>query len=108
MEWTVEVLNETVSKELDALSADIRARFVRICELLERAGPRRVGGPYVRHLTGPLWEIRMGGRDKIARAMYVTGRGKRVIVVRVFIKKTQKTPRREIDLALQRAKEILK
>ena len=105
MEWTAEVLNETVSKELDALSADIRARFV---QLLERAGPRRVGRPYVRHLTGPLWEIRMGGRDKIARAMYVTGRGKRVIVVRVFIKKTQKTPRREIDLALQRAKEILK
>ena len=58
MEWTVEVLNGTVSKELDALSADIRARFVRICELLERAGPRRVGRPYVRHLTGPLWEIR--------------------------------------------------
>ncbi len=47
------------------------------------------------------------GRDGIARALYVVIRARRVVVVRVFIKKTQKTPRREIDLALQRAKEGL-
>lgn len=49
----------------------------------------------------------MKGKDGISRALYVTVRDKRVVVVRVFVKKTQKTPRREIDLALQRAKEIL-
>ena len=38
--------------------------------------------------------------------LYVTAVGKRVVVVRVFIKKTQKTPSREIDLALKRAKEL--
>ena len=38
--------------------------------------------------------------------MYVTARGRRVVVVRVFVKKTQKTPRREIDLALEQAKEV--
>jgi phage-related protein len=48
----------------------------------------------------------MKGRDGISRAIYVTVRGRRVVVVRVFIKKTQKTPRREIDLALERAKEV--
>ena len=47
----------------------------------------------------------MKGRDGISRAIYVTSRGSRVVVVRVFVKKTQKTPRREIDLALKRAKE---
>jgi len=49
----------------------------------------------------------MTGQDGISRALYVTVRDKRVVVVRVFVKKTQKTPRREIDLALQRAKEVL-
>ena len=51
---------------------------------------------------------RCGSRAKtgIARAIYVTARGQRVVVVRVFVKKTQKTPRREIKLALQRAKEV--
>jgi phage-related protein len=45
-------------------------------------------------------------RDGIARALYVTAIGRRVVVVRAFLKKTQKTPRSEIELALRRAKEI--
>jgi phage-related protein len=48
----------------------------------------------------------MKGRDGIARALYVTAVGRRAMVVRVFAKKTQKTPRREIELALRRAKEV--
>ena len=67
----------------------------------------RVKEPHVKHLRGPLWEMRMKGRDGISRAFYVTVVGKRVVVVRVFVKKTQKTPSREIELALKRAKEIL-
>ena len=48
----------------------------------------------------------MKGRDGISRAFYVTATGPRIVVVRVFIKKTQKTPRRELRLALERAKEV--
>ena len=107
MNWTVETLNTTVDKELAALPVDMRARFVRICELIEAVGLERVGAPYIRHLTGRLWEMRMKGRDGISRALYVTVQRKRVVVVRVFIKKTRKTPRQEIDLALKRAKEVL-
>ena len=43
----------------------------------------------------------------MARALYVTVREQRVVVVRAFVKKSQRTPSREIDLALQRAKEVL-
>jgi phage-related protein len=70
-------------------------------------GVDRVGPPHVKHLQGRLWEMRLRGRDGIARALYVTVTGQRVVVVRVFVKKTQKTPRREIELALERAKEIV-
>lgn len=48
----------------------------------------------------------MKGRDGISRAIYVTARNRRVVVVRVFVKQTQKTPRREIDVALERAREV--
>ena len=48
----------------------------------------------------------MKDKDGISRAIYVTAKGRRVVVVRVFVKKTQKTPQREIDLALKRAKEV--
>ena len=106
MAWTVETLNETVDAELDALPADMRARFVRIAELIEAVGLPNVREPHVKHIRGPVWEIRLKGGAGIARALYVTVRGQRIIVVRVFVKKTQKTPGSEIDLALQRAKEL--
>jgi phage-related protein len=62
--------------------------------------------PHVKHLEGSLWEMRIAGKDGISRAIYITAKGCRVVVVRVFVKKTRKTPRREIDLALERAKEV--
>jgi phage-related protein len=60
----------------------------------------------VKHLEGGLWEIRMKGRDGISCAFYVIAQPKRIVVVRVFKKKTQKTPRKEIKLAFKRAEEI--
>jgi len=60
----------------------------------------------VKHLRGPLWEMRMTGRDGIARAIYVAASGQRVVVVCAFVKKTQRTPTREILLAMERAKEV--
>jgi phage-related protein len=50
--------------------------------------------------------VAAAGRDGIARALYVTAIGRRVVVVRAFVKKTQRTPPAEIELALRRAKEI--
>ena len=106
MPWTIETLNDAVDRELGALPADMRARFSRICGLIAAVGLERVGAPHVRHLTGPLGEMRLSGRDGIARALYVAVRGRRVVVVRVFVKKTRRTPRREIELALKRAGEV--
>ena len=107
MAWTVETLNRTVAEELEALPADMRARFVRISKLIAEVDLEHVGAPHIKHLTGPLWEMRLAGRDGTSRALYVTVQGKRVVVVRAFIKKTQKVPQREIRLALQRATEVL-
>ena len=104
--WTVETLNDTVDAELGALPADMRARFVRIAELIEVAGLPRVHEPHAKHLRGPVWEMRLSGRAGIARALYVVASGGRVVVVRAFIKKTQAVPSREIEIALRRAQEL--
>jgi phage-related protein len=106
MNWTVETLNEVVDAELERLPADMRARLVHIARLIEEMGLERVGEPHVKHLDGRIWEMRLTGRSGISRALYVAATGRRVVIVRVFIKKTQKTPRREIDLALARAKAV--
>jgi len=101
MRWTVEVIPEA-AEELDAMPEDIQARFRRIAGLIESHGLHRVREPYVRHVDGKLWEMRAKGRDGIARAFYFAATGRRVIVVRAFVKKTQKTPRAEIALAHER------
>jgi phage-related protein len=104
--WRVEFLDGGVLAELEAQPLDIRARFLRIARLIEAEGVHKLREPYVKHLEGPVWEMRMKGRDGIARAAYVTASGPRVVVVHVFSKKTQKTPRRDIEIALKRAKEV--
>ena len=106
MAWTVQFLDDEVQAALYALPRDIRASFERIVSIIQDHGLERVREPYVKHLEGPLWEMRMKGKDDIARAAYVTATGRRVVVVHVFAKKTQKTPRREIETALRRAKEV--
>jgi phage-related protein len=79
---------------------------VRIAELIESVGLPNVKEPHIRHVRGPLWEIRLKGKAGIARALYVTAREQRVVILRAFVKKTEETPTGEIDLALQRAKEV--
>jgi phage-related protein len=60
----------------------------------------------VKSVGDKLWEMRVTGRDGIARAIYVTATGQRLVIVRIFVKNTQKIPQRELELARQRAKEI--
>ena len=62
--------------------------------------------PYVKHLDGKLWEMRLKGKDGIARSIYVTASGRRVVILRTFVKKTEKTPQRELKIAQDRAKDV--
>jgi phage-related protein len=84
----------------------MRAYLQRIVGLIESFGLEHVHEPYIKHVQGRLWEMRLKGRAGIARAIYVTSVGQRVVIVRAFVKKTQKTPRSELELALRRAKEV--
>jgi Phage derived protein Gp49-like (DUF891) len=69
--WSVEPLNVAVEREINALPEDLRARLERIVQLIEGKGLPNVREPYVKHLDGKLWEMRMTGRDNIARTIYV-------------------------------------
>jgi len=106
MAWSVLALNRLVENEIETLPVDMRARLTRITGLIEQHGFEALPRDTVKHLEDRLWELRITGRDGISRAIYVTASGRRVIIVRVFVKKTQKTPRNELEIARQRAKEI--
>ena len=106
--WLLETLDKRVDRELAKLPRDLFARFLWIADLLTEQGPENVGMPHVRSLSGAgnLWEIRMSGKDGIARAIYVKASEQRLIVVHAFQKKTQKTPKTALETARKRAKEV--
>jgi len=103
--WTVETTPKAL-KEIEALPDDLQSRYLHISKMLTELGPQRVRAPHVKYLRDKLWEMRLKGRDGIARAIYFAVAGRKLIVVRAFIKKTEKTPNREIELAIKRMEEL--
>ena len=99
--WTV-AIHPLAEPELKALATDLQARFIHIAELLESFGPQQVGLPHIRPLENKLWEMRMTGRDGIARAVYAAVQDRRLLVLHVFAKKTPTTPRKALQIAHQR------
>lgn len=77
-----------------------------ISALIEATGLENAPPDYVKHLEGKLWELRLKARSGIARAICVTVTGKRVVIVKAFVKKTQKTPLKELVVARERTKEL--
>ena len=106
MPWRVEILNETVAAEIAAFPADMQARFLRLAERIASAGLESLSEPHVKHLEGKLWELRFDWpRRNCSRPLRYGDRPKGRRGSRIREENT-KTPRSEIELALQRAKEV--
>ena len=103
--WEITYYNDQVAKEIMALPLAIRARYFQLAHRIEQHGPN-LGMPHTRALGNGLFEIRLRGREGIGRAFFCTVIGQRIVILHSFVKKTQKTPKREIDKALQRLQEV--
>ncbi|MDH1612302.1 type II toxin-antitoxin system RelE/ParE family toxin [Klebsiella aerogenes] len=98
------IFHDEAEKEFFALPTVIRAKMSRLLAKLE-ANPRLLREPDTKPLGNGLFEIRTMGND-IARGLWVYQSGERIFLLRVFIKKSQKTPPGEIDLAFRRLEEM--
>ena len=78
----VENLNELVDAEFDTLPKDIQAKFMHLAALVEEVGLTALREPYVKHLQGKLWELRVKAKSGLGRGLYCTVTGRRVIVLR--------------------------
>lgn len=101
MRWSVETL-AAADAEIAVLPTGLRAKLLRLLRLVEDVGLERIHEPHAKHVEGKLWELRVSAAEGIARGLYVTMEGRRIMVLHVFEKKTQKTPRRAIELAFER------
>lgn len=98
------IFHDEAETELLALPAPTRAKMTRLLKKLE-VDPRLLREPDTKPLGGGLFEIRTMGTD-IARGLWVYQVGERIFLLRIFIKKSQKTPSGEIDLAFRRLEEM--
>jgi len=89
-----------VRQYIDSLSVQEAARLSVELDLLEEFGVA-LGMPHVRPLRGKLYELRVRGRIQ-HRVLYVATTGQHLVLLHAFTKKTQATPRKEIDLAERR------
>ena len=105
MGWTVETAS-AVDAEIEALPVKLSARLIRLLEAVENVGLESLRAPHVRHLDGKLWELRVRSEGGIARGIYVTAAGRRVVVPHVFSKKSRKTPRRALATARERMRQV--
>lgn len=104
--WTVEFLDETVEAEFDQFPTPVKAKVIHISKLIGELGLPNVGMPYLKHVQGKIWEIRAVKNNWQGRCLYVTAVGKKIFILRCFIKKSQKLPQKELNLAQQRAGRI--
>ncbi len=105
MNWTINYYSDDLQQQLLKLPTTLQARYFHLTDLMQEIGPD-LGMPHTRAMGQGLFEIRLKGREGIARVFYCTVVNKRIVMLHQFIKKTDKTPLKELNIARQRLKDI--
>ncbi|MDH4319470.1 MAG: type II toxin-antitoxin system RelE/ParE family toxin [Desulfobulbaceae bacterium] len=105
MEWHISFYKKKVETETLSFPPGILANFLHIFEVIEEFGPA-LGVPYTKSLGDGLFEIRSKGKEGIGRSFFCSVKGKEIIILHSFIKKTQKIPKKEMKIAKQRLQEV--
>ncbi|MCE2998290.1 MAG: type II toxin-antitoxin system RelE/ParE family toxin [Betaproteobacteria bacterium] len=105
MSWHVHFYNKALQEEILRLPPGFVARFLRYAERMDIHGPD-LGMPHTRAMGKGLLELRLKAAEGIARVFYCTLVERRIVMLHQFVKKTEKSPPRELDIARRRMMEI--
>ena len=105
MNWAITYYSESVQADILALPAGLLARYLRYAGRMIVYGPD-LGMPHTRAMGGGLFELRLKATEGIARVLYCTMIGKKIMILHQFTKKTKKTPPKELGIARRRMKEV--
>ena len=106
MAWSIEYYNTDVEENILKLPKGLLSRYFRLTDLMIEFGPN-LGMPHSRPIGNGLFELRIKSKEGVARAFFCTEAHRRIVVLHVFVKKTQKTPGKELQLARRRMREVL-
>jgi len=105
MSYSIHYYSASVQTDLLSMPATLQARYIGLTDRMKTVGAN-LGEPHTKAMGDGLFELRLMGAEGIARVMYCTLSGKRIVMLHGFVKKTQKTPRTELETAIRRMKEI--
>jgi phage-related protein len=105
MGYSIIYYSQEVQEEIMNLPVTLQARYIGLTDRMIEYGPN-LGLPHTDAFGGGLFELRLKGAEGIARVLFCTLAGQEIVMLHSFIKKTQKTPEKELKLAKQRMKEI--
>ena len=105
MSWTIEYPYKDVERFILKLPSGLSAKYFHLTDLMLEFGAN-LGLPHTKPMSNGLFELRVKGKEGIARVFYCTRVGKRIIMLHAFIKKTPKTPSKELRKAEQRLIEV--
>ncbi len=105
MDWTIEYYNSSLEESILNLPDGLLAKYLRLADLMIEFGPN-LGHPHSKHIETGLLELRVKGKEGIARVFYCTVFEKRIVMLHQYIKKTQKIPAKELKIAKKRKSEI--
>jgi phage-related protein len=103
--FTIHYFSEAVRLDIASLPLEMRARYAAYTERMKQFGAN-LGMPHTRAMGGGLFELRLKGADGIARVFYCVVHEQRIVMLHSFIKKTQATPKRDLEIARRRKKEM--
>ena len=107
MEWSIEYYSKDVEEAILSLQDGLLARYFQLTELMLEFGSD-LGLPHTKAAKDGLFVLRVKSKEGIARIFYCTKKGKIIIILHVFIKKSQKIPKKELKIAYTRMKEVKK
>ena len=97
--------NQSVKDDIEDFPAGIKKRYFNLTDRMIEYGTN-LGEPHTKALGDGLFEIRAKDQEGIGRAFYCTVIGKKIVVLHAIIKKSQKTPKNDLDMAKKRMKEV--
>ena len=104
MTWEIKYHDDKLQEAVLALPAGLLARYLHLTDRMVEYGPD-LGMPHTRAMGSGLFEVRLKSQEGIGRVFYCTLMGRRIVVLHHFVKKTDKTPPRELAVARKRMKE---
>jgi phage-related protein len=104
MQYTIEFFSQSVEDGILDLPETLLARFFNLTDRMTTSGAN-LGEPHTKAMGDGLFELRLKGAEGIARVFYCTLIGKRIVMLHSFVKKTDKTPAKELTMAHKRMKE---